>query len=186
MPRKKRSASYAGRFSFAIPELSRRFSRGNSLKIGTVRLSKASTYATLRAGELMGRQRHPKHVVPTSFVYPNKPPLPGRSLMINQSCQRLISLIALVLTLSGSSPRNRVGPRRVRPAPTCRRPAFAPQPRTTTTARTDPNAPRSQFSLSDPSPSGCVWRHVERLCCCCNRNSLRQRQKSQGHCRKLP
>ncbi len=62
--------------------------------------------------------------------------------MINQHWQRLISLIALVFTLSGVVAAQSSRPRRVRPAAKpAEDPLLRPEPRTTTTARTDPNAP---------------------------------------------
>ena len=62
--------------------------------------------------------------------------------MINQHWQRLISLIALVFTLAGFAAAQSSRPRRVRPAPKpAEDPLLRPEPRTTTTARTDPNAP---------------------------------------------
>ncbi|MDQ3473674.1 MAG: tetratricopeptide repeat protein [Acidobacteriota bacterium] len=62
--------------------------------------------------------------------------------MINQRWQRLISLIALVFTLGGVVAAQSSRPRRVRPAPKpAEDPLLRPEPRTTTTARTDPNAP---------------------------------------------
>ena len=62
--------------------------------------------------------------------------------MINHHWQRLISLIALVFTLSGVVAAQSSRPRRVRPAAKpAEDPLLRPEPRTTTTARTDPNAP---------------------------------------------
>ena len=62
--------------------------------------------------------------------------------MINQHLLRLISLIALVFTLGGVAAAQSSRPRRVKPAPKpAEEPLLRPEPRTTTTARTDPNAP---------------------------------------------
>lgn len=62
--------------------------------------------------------------------------------MINQHLLRLISLIALVFTLGGVATAQSSRPRRVKPAPKpAEEPLLRPEPRTTTTARTDPSAP---------------------------------------------
>jgi tetratricopeptide (TPR) repeat protein len=62
--------------------------------------------------------------------------------MLNQQLLRLISLIALVFTLGGVVAAQSSRPRRVKPAPKpAEDPLLRPEPRTTTTARTDPNAP---------------------------------------------
>jgi tetratricopeptide (TPR) repeat protein len=62
--------------------------------------------------------------------------------MINQHWQRLISLIALVFTLSGVVAAQSSRPRRVRPAAKpAEDPLLRPEPRSTATAKTDPNAP---------------------------------------------
>lgn len=62
--------------------------------------------------------------------------------MINQHWQRLISLIALIFTLSGVVAAQSSRPRRVRPAAKpAEDPLLRPEPRSTATAKTDPNAP---------------------------------------------
>jgi len=62
--------------------------------------------------------------------------------MINLHWQRLFSLIVLAFTLSGLVAAQSSRPRRVRPAAKpAEDPLLRPEPRTTTTARTDPNAP---------------------------------------------
>ena len=62
--------------------------------------------------------------------------------MINQHWPRLISIIALVFTFGGVVVAQSSRPRRVKPAPKpAADPLLRPEPRPTTTARTDPNAP---------------------------------------------
>lgn len=66
--------------------------------------------------------------------------------MIKQHLQRAVSLGALAIALAGSVAGIANGqssrPRRVKPAPKpAEEPLLRPEPRTTTTARTDPNAP---------------------------------------------
>jgi tetratricopeptide (TPR) repeat protein len=88
----------------------------------------------------MRRRRHPKAVVPASICRNN--PLPERRLMINQKLQRIVSVSALALAFSSVCVAQSSRPRRVRPAPKpAEDPLLRPEPRSTTTARTDPNAP---------------------------------------------
>jgi hypothetical protein len=62
--------------------------------------------------------------------------------MINKNLQRILSVSALALALSGTVIAQSSRPRRVKPAPKpAEEPLLRPEPRTTTTARTDPNAP---------------------------------------------
>ena len=62
--------------------------------------------------------------------------------MINKKLQRIASLAALLFVLSGAVAAQSSRPRRVKPAPKpAEDPLLRPEPRTTTTARTDPNAP---------------------------------------------
>ena len=62
--------------------------------------------------------------------------------MINKNLQRILSVSALALALSGTVVAQSSRPRRVKPAPKpAEEPLLRPEPRTTTTARTDPNAP---------------------------------------------
>lgn len=62
--------------------------------------------------------------------------------MINKYLQRAISVSALAFALAGVGTAQSSRPRRVRPAPKpADEPLLRPEPRTTTTARTDPNAP---------------------------------------------
>ena len=62
--------------------------------------------------------------------------------MITKTLQRITSLAVLLLLLSGAVAAQSSRPRRVKPAPKpAEDPLLRPEPRTTTTARTDPNAP---------------------------------------------
>lgn len=62
--------------------------------------------------------------------------------MINLKFQRIFSVAALAVALTGVVSAQSSRPRRVKPAPKpAEDPLLRPEPRTTTTARTDPNAP---------------------------------------------
>jgi tetratricopeptide (TPR) repeat protein len=62
--------------------------------------------------------------------------------MINQHFQRILSVATLTLALGGVVSAQSSRPRRVKPAPKpAEDPLLRPEPRTKTTARTDPNAP---------------------------------------------
>ncbi|HKR61690.1 MAG TPA: tetratricopeptide repeat protein [Pyrinomonadaceae bacterium] len=62
--------------------------------------------------------------------------------MINKKLQRIVSVSALALAFSGVVVAQSSRPRRVKPAPKpAEDPLLRPEPRATTTARTDPNAP---------------------------------------------
>ena len=62
--------------------------------------------------------------------------------MINQKLQRIVFVSALALAFSGTCVAQSSRPRRVKPAPKpAEDPLLRPEPRATTTARTDPNAP---------------------------------------------
>ena len=62
--------------------------------------------------------------------------------MITQYLQRVISVGAIALTLAGVVSAQSSRPRRVKPAPKpTEEPLLRPERTTTTTARTDPNAP---------------------------------------------
>ena len=62
--------------------------------------------------------------------------------MINQYLQQVISVATLAFALTGVVSAQSSRPRRVKPAPKpTEEPLLRPEPRTTTTARTDPNAP---------------------------------------------
>ena len=62
--------------------------------------------------------------------------------MINNKLQRIVSVSALALALSGIAAAQSSRPRRVKPAPKpAEEPLLRPEKNTTTTARSDPNAP---------------------------------------------
>lgn len=79
--------------------------------------------------------------------------------MINLHFRRMLSVAALALALGGIASAQSSRPRRVKPAPKpAEDPLLRPEPRTTTTARTDPNAPLITVQpvrpVSNPIASG--------------------------------